>query len=62
MGMIFGLHQSHILTICPLFSLVHRRDSSRGDGISAVIVERLEHGVYNFKFEFLTLVYSSIFF
>jgi len=42
MVMIFGLHQSHILTICPLFSLVHCRDCSRGDGMDALIGERLE--------------------
>ena len=51
MVMIFGLHQSHILTICPLFSLVHCRDCSRGDGMDALIGERLERRVYNFKIE-----------
>jgi len=49
MVMIFGLHQSHILTICPLFALMHCRECSRGDGMDALIGERLEHGVYNLR-------------
>ena len=32
---------------------MHRRDRSRGDGMDALIGERLEHGVYNLRLEFL---------
>ena len=39
-----------VLTIC---FLMHRRDRSRGDGMDALIGERLEHGVYNLRLEFL---------
>ena len=44
-------HSPHVLTtsICSVFCLVHRRHCSRGDGMDALIGERLEHGVYNLR-------------